>query len=324
MSVFLCVLATSPAWAEPSVPGVPPAQLDLVRRTYRVLPGQGVAYLAATVGVVVVDTSDLKQPRYVGSLLLPNSVNDLTRVDGKLVAALGPAGIVTVDVRDPRKPKKVGAIKLAGAAMGVTGHGKHVLVASGTAGLQLVDLSDPTRPRKVAHRDTPGYARAVRVQGTMVYLADGPRGVQLMRIDGTRLVPLGALPTRGHVYELDVVDKTLVAAEGHVGVSRYDLTRPDRPRLTGRLSVRDAARGVDLTAEGRAAVSDGTKGLIIVDTSGKTLREISRYAPERSVNSAALLPGTVLVANDYDGLLVLNVDGTGKMSRVSSLPAPGK
>jgi hypothetical protein len=303
--------------------GLPKAQHDLVRRTYSVVLGKpvGFAYLASTVGVVAVDISDQANPRYVGVLPLPDSVNSLAWVRGKLVAAIGPSGIVVVDVQDPSKPKKVGAIKLAGSAMGVAAHGSYALVASGTAGLHVVGIEDPARPRRVAHLDTPGYARSVRVSGDRVFLGDGRAGAHLFKLAGHRLVPLSRINTKGHVYDLAVnPDGTeLVVAEGHAGISRYDLRAPKKPRITGRLSVQDTARGVAMD-KGRLAVADGTKGLAVVERSGKALREVGRYTPERSVNSVVLIGNLAFVANDYDGLLILKISPAGKPALAGSLP----
>lgn len=319
-------LCCRPLGAEPretAPPGLPAAQHDLVRRTYRVLPGkQGLVYLAATVGVVVADMADPAHPVYSGVVPLPDSVNDLAWVAGKIVAAIGPSGIGVIDASTPRAPRLVSRLRLAGSAMGLSAHGDMALVASGTAGLQIVDLSTPERPRKVAHRDTPGYARAVRVSGHQVYLADGPRGVALLRLDGRRLLPSRVVPTKGHVFDLDVEDDRLLVAEGHAGLARYDISDPTHPRLAGRFAVEDTARGVDAAGD-RAVVADGTKGVVLVDTASAP-RALDRFMPERSVNSALLQDGRVLVANDYDGLLILAVSPQGKLSRVGSLPAPGK
>jgi hypothetical protein len=320
--VLLCgTLRAEPHTAAP--PGLPAAQRDLVRRTYRVLPGSsGLVYLAATVGVVVADVADPAHPVYVGVVPLPDSVNDLAWVAGKLVAAIGPSGVAIIDAKSPGAPRLVSRLKLAGAAMGLSAQGDMVLVASGTAGLQIVDLSTPEKPRKVAHHDTPGYARAVRVSGHLVYLADGPRGVAVLNLEGQRLRDATVVPTKGHVYDIDVEGESLLVAEGHAGLARYNISDSTRPRLAGRLPVEDTARGVDASGR-RAVVADGTKGVILVDAAGAP-RALDRFMPERSANSAVLQGDRVLVANDYDGLLILAVSPEGKLSRLGSLPPPGK
>jgi len=205
--------------------------------------------------------------------------------------------------------------------MGVAGDGHHVLVASGTAGLQVVDLQDPARPRRVAHLDTPGYARAVRARGDRVFLADGRAGARIFKLVGGRPVPVSRIPTKGHVFDLAVnaAGTELVLAEGHAGISRYDVSSPDTPRLAGRLPVRDTARGIALYKQ-RLAVADGTRGLAVVDVTDKGLREVGRHTPERSVNSVVLVGNLAFVANDYDGLLILKISPGGKPACAGSLP----
>ena len=193
-------LCASLASAQPAFPpGTPAAQQTLVRRTYCALPHGDHAYLCSTIGVVVVDIKDPRQPRYVGLLRLKGSVNGLALVHGKLVAALGPDGLVVADLGNRERPKKVGALRVSGAAMDVAGAGKLVYVASGTAGVQVVDISDPARPRKIGHVETPGHARHVAVGGDVVYVADGRQGLRIFRSSAVkktgrqRLQPLAHL-----------------------------------------------------------------------------------------------------------------------------------
>jgi hypothetical protein len=314
---------------DPAPPGVPDAQRDMVRRTYHVLVRGAEVFLASTVGVVSANIKAPKQPSYLGALPLRGSVSQTAWVAGKLVAANGPDGIVVLDADDPAKPRKLAALKLAGAAMGVAGHDKLALVASGTAGLQVVSLEDPSRPRKVAHVETPGYARGVHVRDGNVFLADGPGGVRIYAIKGHKPSHLSTLPTKGHAHHATLTPdgKTLLVAEGPAGVALVDLGDPAKPAVVGRLKVRDAAHHVVVTADGeRAVVADGTRGVAVLSISDVTNpREVGRYAPQRSVNSVTLSGALVLVANDYDGLLILKLQAASDdPSFVGSLPPRAK
>ena len=326
MRVRLSIIVTVPlilsaalSMAQPA--GLPRLQHDLVRRTYQVVAGKSpdVAYLASTVGVVAVDIRDPVRPDYAGVLPLPDSINDLALAGDRLVAATGPSGIVVVDVSDPTGPKKLGALKVAGAAMGLCSLGDRVLVASGTAGLHLVDIANPSKPRRVAHMETPGYARAVVARGDRIYLADGSAGVHILALTGDRLTRTASIPTQGHVFDVVVADDQVIVAAGSAGVSRYNVKDPKTPRLTGTLPVKDSARGLAVLGQ-RVAVANSTRGLAILDISGDTLREIGRHKPKRSVNSVALVRDLALLANDYDGLLVLRLPEKGAPLFAGALP----
>jgi hypothetical protein len=316
---------TSLATAAPTPPpGVPKAQHDLVRRTYDVLVRGHLAFLASTVGVVAVDVKDPTKPRYIGALLLPDSVNGLGTVGDKLLAALGPAGLVVVDASRPDQMKRIATTSLSGAVMGVAGVKEVAIVASGTAGIQAVDLSNPKRPRKVSHWDTPGYARAIRVKDEIAYLADGTAGVQLFRVAGKKLNHLKTLLSRGHVHDLALLDKLLLVAEGSAGLGLVDVSDPSKPRPVGRIGVKDTARGVCTVGTGKklAIVADGTKGVAVFDISDpRRPKEIDRYKPKRSVNKVLVAGDLAFVANDYDGLLILRISLTGKLSFVGALPS---
>lgn len=323
-ALLLVLLSFGPARAAedpPLPPDVPKEQQTLVRRTYQVLlhPEQpGRAYLASTVGVVVVDlgpTAEGKpgKPRYLGALPLRGSVSDLLVVGQTLVVALGPDGLVTASLADPDHPKKLARLRLSGAAMGLAADGpSRVLVASGTAGVQLVDLSDPKKPRKIAHRDSPGYARHVLVDKDRVYLADGGAGLGLLTLSGKgakrRLTVLGSLALPGDARHLALAPEGLFVACGAAGVWMVGLPGgTGEPKVAGQLSVKDAARGVSVHGK-RLAVADGTAGLSVYDIGAGKAQLLCSHKPRRSVNRVLLRDKTLLVANDHDGLLVLGLE----------------
>jgi hypothetical protein len=320
-ALLLLISSFALAQDDPALPpGIPRTIKDEVRRTYQVLLSGDVAYLASTVGVVVADIKDPSKPRYLGGLLLPDSVNALALLDRqRLLVANGPSGLSVVDVADPARPKRTAVLRLAGAAIAVDAAGTTAVVALGTLGVQVLELKD--HPRAGDRRDTPGYARDVRLAGDVVYVADGDAGVQILRLKQGKLAPLSAVGCQGHVFNLALQGKMLYAAAGHAGLLLIDVTRPEAPRVLGRLRARDAIRGVAISGTS-AVVADGTAGVARVDLSKPAApRETGRrHKLDRSVNRVTLRRDLAFVANDYDGLLVLRIPPAGDPTFVASLP----
>lgn len=334
LSILPRVARPAPLTPDPDVPaGIPAAIKDEIRRTYAVLLDGDRGYLASTAGVLTVELTSPRAPRYLGGLALPDSVNDLALVGRhRIVAANGPSGLVLVDASDPARPRKLASLALPGAAMAVTPIEGGVAVAAGTAGLLLVELAGTPPALKLRARlDTPGYARDVIARGELLVLADGDGGVRIYRHAAGAARELASWRGGGHAFQLDLEGKLLAVAEGTAGLALLELSTPGRPRLLGRLRLRDTARGVSLQrlpgrSGLRAAVADGTAGLAIVDLAQPAApRELGRHKPERSVNRVVLRGELAFVANDYDGLLVLAVPAaSGKPSPLGSLPAPRK
>lgn len=331
LSILAGVARSAPLAPDPDVPpGLPAAIKDEIRRTYALVLEGDRGYLASTAGVVVVELSNPRAPRYLGGLALPDSVNDLALVGRRrLVAANGPSGLVLLDATEPARPRRLAGLALPGAAMGVAPIAGGVAVAAGTAGLLLVDVAgDPPTLKLRARLNTSGYARDVIARGDLLLLADGDGGVRIFRQAGGAPRELARWRGGGHAFQLDLEGNLLGVAEGTAGLALLDLSTPERPRLLGRLRLRDTARGVSLQRLPgrpglRAAVADGTAGLAIVELAQPASpRELGRHKPERSVNRVVLRGELAFVANDYDGLLVLAVPAaTGKPSPLASLPA---
>ncbi len=255
-------------------------------------------------------------------------MNGLTLVGaGRVVAANGPSGIVLVDARDGARPRALASLALPGAAMGICAYPGGVAVAAGTAGLVLLEVGagEPPRLRLRARLDTPGYARDVIARGDLLYLADGDDGVRIYRREGGSARELARWQGKGHAFQLDLDGNLLAVAEGTAGLALLDVARPERPALLGRLAMRDTARGVALQRGKtlRAAVADGTAGLALVELSRPASpSEVGRHKPERSVNRVVLRGELAFVANDYDGLLILQAPLASSPTPLGSLPAP--
>jgi hypothetical protein len=121
--------------------------------------GEHDTHLIGTTGsfeskLVVFDVADPRQPRLIGSTLLPGrSVGDLL-IDGPYVyVANGAAGVVVVDVRTPEEPRAVAQISIPGFATHLAMDRGRLFVTASNGGLVVIEQvqqplkSDAAAPR---------------------------------------------------------------------------------------------------------------------------------------------------------------------------------
>lgn len=191
------------------------------------------AYVAAgSAGLQVVDVTDRRAPRVVGSLDTPGNANDVRVVGERVYVADGSAGLRVIDVSTPSSPRLLGAFDTAGEANDVVVVGSRAYVAGGAAGLQIIDVSDPQAPALLGTLDTPGVARGVDVSGNVAVVADG---------GSVRTIDVGnpASPSAlGSVSTTDARDLTVDGSFAYVADNTGSLrviefTTPSAPQLRG-------------------------------------------------------------------------------------------
>jgi hypothetical protein len=190
-----------------------------------------VAYVAAgSTGLQVVDVSDRRAPRIIGSLDTPGNANDVRVVGNRAYIADGSAGLRIIDVTNPASPTLLGALDTPGEANDVVVVGNLAYVADGPAGLQIIDVSDPVAPRLVGTLDTPGTARGVDVSGNLAVVADG---------SSLRIIDVGnpsSPVARGSLATTDARDLTVEGTIAYLAdfsgsLKTIDLSTPAAPRL---------------------------------------------------------------------------------------------
>ncbi len=212
------------------------------------------AYVAAgSAGLVVVDVSNLSQPRIVGSLDTPGNANDLRVVGDLAYVADGTNGLLIVDVANSDAPVLLGRANTPGNATDVAVRGGFAYVADGSAGLAVIDVANPRVPVLRGQVDTPGNARGVDVaDGNRVVVADAESGVEVIDVTNPATPTiLGGVHTRGSFSSAaDVgVQGTLAYvadAAGFTlgGLKVIDFRNPRTPVVIGATSDGFALNGI--------------------------------------------------------------------------------
>lgn len=193
------------------------------------------AYVAAgATGLQVVDVSDRKLPRIIGSLDTPGNANDVRVVGNRVYIADGSAGLQIIDVTNPTSPSLLGAVDTPGEAQDVMVVGTLAYVADGAAGLQIINVSNPTAPAIVGSVDTTGTAKGVDVSGSIAAVADGPNAVRIIDVaDPAHPQIVGNVAINGDVKDLVVRGNQAYVAAFTGGFQVVDFSTPSNPRVVG-------------------------------------------------------------------------------------------
>lgn len=193
------------------------------------------AYVAAgAAGLQIVDVSDRKLPRIVGSLDTPGNANDVRVVGNRVYIADGSAGLQIIDVTNPTSPSLLGSVDTPGEAQDVVVVGTRAYVADGAAGLHIINVSNPSAPVILGTIDTSGTAKGVDVSGSFAAVADGPNAVRIVDVaDDANPQIVGNVTINGDVKDLVVRGSLAYVAAFTGGFQIVDFSTPSNPRVVG-------------------------------------------------------------------------------------------
>lgn len=278
-------------------------------RVYDVEIRDGLAFMAATSGLVILDISDPASPADVARLDLPDSCAALD-VSGNLVfVANGIDGLKVIDISKPKAPVLTGSLQTAGAACDVEVYETTAYVADGAGGLLVIDVSNPATPALVSSHPSAGYARGLAVAGGLVLVADGSAGLAVFEVrESGAPTLLARLDTLGDARDVLLAGEQAFVADGSMGVLSIDMADPANPRILGNLALPDVARGLALGRGGYLLAAGGSNGLHVLDVArdGK-LTETGSIDTEGSANAIMAAGRRAYVADDSKGLLIVDL-----------------
>jgi hypothetical protein len=198
----------------------------------------GYAYVAAgSAGLQVVDVSDPRSPRIIGSVDTNGNANDVRILGRYAYVADGGAGLKIIDIVDPAAPVIAGAVDTPGEAVDVMVAGNLAYVADSYSGLTIVNVASPTAPILVATLGTSGIARGVDVSGNYaVVVTDSPSSVQVIDVtNAAQPRSVGSVSISGEGKDIRVNSNLAWIASYTGGVSVVDFSTPSAPRVIGGL-----------------------------------------------------------------------------------------
>lgn len=312
-------------------------------------------------GLQIINVSNPAAPVVTASVDTPGTAEDVYLMDNYAFVADGASGLQIIDVTDPLDARIVGSldsIATGGYCGGIYVSSKDAYVACGQPGLRIVNVSNRRAPTMDATYNTPGSAEAVMVQGgtrpytlntpygapaaysstTYAYIADNTNGVVVIDVTNPAAPALiGSYNTAGEAKDISIGDFNGLrgfVADGSNGLVVLDIS-PAAPTLRGTYNTPGTAEGLYVTLDDSTAdtstmanapvvfLADGSNGLVILDTNpaAPVLRgsyDTAGYAAE--VNKVGTY---AYVADDSNGLNVINVANYAALSLVGTYDTPG-
>jgi hypothetical protein len=233
----------------------------------------GVAYLASWgYGLLLYDLTDPAQPAPLGDV--PFGYASAVDAEGDwayLVKSTEGGLFAVVDVSDPALPEVVQTLPLS-KGLDVLYHQGLALVADEQAfdfgGMRIFDVSVPASPVQLALYDVCPSAGGVAANGTRAAVAchDGTLHLVDLTVPGLP-VQLGVWsdPDRFLTGHRAAFDGDRVWFAHSDGVDLLDVSNPAAPQRLALADLANAARGIDLAADGSAWITTGVGGLYRVD-----------------------------------------------------------
>ena len=193
------------------------------------------AYAATSLGLAIVDVSNVAAPRWVANCDLPFMAESVSVVGNLAYVADGTAGLKIVNIANPTSPYLVGSCGTPFYACDVTVAGDLAYVADISAGLEIIRVANPAAPQLVGSYDTPGSVygltggRQFRLHGQQRcgladHQRDGSCRHPVLPASMTRRVVRWTLPVVGDLAyvadfgSLQIVNISNPAAPSWVGV----------------------------------------------------------------------------------------------------------
>ncbi len=232
------------------------------------------------------------------------------------------SGIRILDVSDPANPYEVASFSWRSDAYDVEVAGNYAYVAVMTEGLRVLDISDPLHPQEVGYVDT-FTAYGVTVSGNLALIADGPIGLVVIDISNPASpVELAQLDTDGGSYDVVVSGDYAYLGDSQDGLWIVDISTPSAPL---EVSHNDTAGWIqDLAVSGGFAfVSSGYSFDVFDVSSPDSTFKVGHLSLSTSAKGVILRGDSAYVANDDDGLRVINISDPTTPVEVSSCDSPG-
>lgn len=227
-------------------------------------------------------------------------------------------GFHVLDLANPDDPSLIRTVPLPIEA------GRFALAPTTAAvlvvgGVQLLDLADAREPRIIGPIVLPGEATDVRWDGARYWIA-GNSGITV--IDPA---PLSSLPANPFIFPardfgaVDVVNDLAAVASADLGVTFFDVSRPDHPQLVSIVPV-PRARDVRIVGPWAHVAAAAVPGFTLIDIHDPRNPVTIARTVDEPVHGLYVQGRHVLLGMLRGGLRVLDVSQPESPREVASVP----
>jgi len=284
------------------------------------------AYLANSFsGLQIIDISDPKQFRLLGSLPDIGRGWDLTVRDNILFLASAQEGLYLIDVHSAQAPKILSHLQFKNwSILKLAVSNQTVYATTGQKGLLVIDISDLTAPRLVntLYRGTGAWG--LLAEKNRLYVSCGKDRLEILDISNPEKPRnIGELPLPDRVWSMGLHKEVLYLPAHNSGLILADISNEHAPkRLISSINL-DAPDSITLQ-DNQAFVSSRTGSLSILDlTVPKAPKLDGTFTPPFRPRNIAVSDQTIYLACGFNGLQALNANKLVSKDQVKSLPFKG-
>ncbi|MFN8453758.1 MAG: hypothetical protein U0401_03655 [Anaerolineae bacterium] len=268
------------------------------------------AYVATTIGLHLIDVSDLANPREISFYDAPNIPGAGEVIVRENIAYLANGNLHIIDVSNPLAPSQVGLYN-SSTVWDIAVAKNTVYIAGLWDGVKFVDVSNLATPRLIGSYPTPDRAGAVAVEDYLTYITDVQGVVHV--IDTSNLAfpgEIGSYHVQGWPNDVAIVGDKLYVTEGlAIGFgSLYiiDVSRPTSPTEIGYISLGGGQEVMVKDNYAYVAAEDSGFRLVSIANPRQPI-EIGAYDTPGMANGVAVASNTVYLADGDGGLAILRL-----------------
>lgn len=265
---------------------------------------------AARGGLVLVDFSNLANPRLAGYLPTQDYARDVILTDELAYAACGSHGVLIVPVSDSLSAEPASSIVTQGKAEGISLAAPYLYIASGY-GLEVYDVLDPYSPVPESALLLDGSPTEVWVSDTLAYVSDSQMKLWVLSVaDPSAPRILGSETAWGNPVDVVSAGGVAILAEATTGgIVSYDVADPGD--IVPIDTVDTPGRAIDLSLDfPRLYLADDFGGTHLFTLSGGgVLNYWSTFpslVPSEDARGVSARNDTVVIGEDMTAIFMVD------------------
>jgi len=293
-------------------------QFETAGQIHSVAVAQNLAFLGDRErGLHIIDFLNRSQPVRIGHLNTSGTMLDVVVRGNYAYIADYDQGLRVIDISTPTAPFEAGSLPISHYANYVVIRGDRAYVSEAHSGLRIVDISTPTAPTTLSTIDpAAGSVHRAVVNDTHVFVAKAAHGISVIDITNPLLPEevgsFDPVDFSASIWGLDIAgDYAYLADHAEDNLYIVDISDPAAPSQVNIVATEFRPEDI-VIHDGFAFVACYNAGLRVFDLAVPTAPvEVGFYDTGDQAYSCTVTGTTVLVADDQDGLWVLdNMLGT--------------
>ncbi len=293
-----------------------------------VVDGNTIAIYEPEQGILLIDVSDLTNPRYMGDIPVPYMYGTTLvygmSLENKRLYFVGTDRQLQVwDVSELSQPVLIGRHSgMKVSIMDVVVWGGYAYITNLRVGLMVLDIHDPEHPQNIAILPLP-YAWPyygtfkLAIQPPLIYLTNTWNLVVVDVSQPTHPQVLATLPLGGIAQGIDVSDGIAYIGLENGKLVIVDVSKPESPNILETLPI-GSGRILDVLVRGEYVylAFEGFDGLTVMEQfrcdSPNDMRRIANLA--QGAGSVALYRDKIILASPYEGLVIVDASQIDSLS----------